>query len=85
MGKEFKLGVYMKPNGNLVSVEENHVSDRPHMKYCVIDGRKISGPIAKLLYPKLKDRPYLVLESSSLNLGWGPSRYLNECEYLGEL
>lgn len=83
MEKVFKLGVYMKSNGNLVTVETIDKAENVNMKYMIIDGRKCNGPIAKLL-PK-NVRPDMVLESSSLKLGWGPSAYMNKCEYLGEL
>ena len=81
--KEFKLGVYLKPNGNLVTIEEN-VHDDGRKFYIVLDGKRNNSRLCKLLL-KPQDRSLIGWESSNLRLGWGPSKYLNNCEYLGEL
>ena len=77
--KDFKYGVYLKQNGNLVLLEKGVI-----YKYFILDGKKITNPLLMALYKKIKEPiPYIVGVSTSV--GWGPTKYLNKCEYLGEL
>jgi hypothetical protein len=81
--KEFKTGVYMKPNGKLVLVTFEFSEERNRELWHVYDGKKANSRLIRAFYPKVKDRPDIVLTGDSL--GWGPSSYLNKSEYLGEL
>lgn len=79
----YKTGVYIKPNGNLVLIEEVH---KDKNKYIVIDGKTNDSVLCKALYPRKSDRPLAGWIAYSLdNLDWGPLTYLKRCEYLGEL
>lgn len=81
--KEFKLGVYIKPNGNLITVSEIKEAENVNFKYEIMDGTKWNSFPYSLLSPV--NRPYKTIGSSSLSLGWGPSAFMNKCEYLTEL
>ena len=81
--KQFKLGVYIKPNGNLVTVEIDDNKETRNSKYIVVDGTKANYGIYMMF--KKSERPFSLIGSSSLDLGWGPSAFMNTCEYLGEL
>ena len=75
--KEYKCGVYLKPNGNLVTVEigEDKI-------FWVCTGQVSKSPLIKLLRPDPMDR---LLGWAGKCIGWGPTKFLEKCEYLGEL
>jgi len=75
--RKFKYGVYMKPSGKLVVLEKGDTC-----KFCLLDGRK------KLGLRIIKKKVTVVLAYAGWHgetIGWGPTNYLNKCEYLGEL
>lgn len=77
-GTDFKYGVYLKPNGKLVLLEKGEKN-----KYHLTDGRRSDNALFRLLKIKPSKRPYVGWSGNSM--GWGPTKFLNKCEYLGEL
>lgn len=77
--KEFKYGVYIKPNGKLVLLDNGG----PNGKYHLLAGAKSNNPYIRLVFPRFKDRPDIGWCGETI--GWGPTAYLNKCEYLGDL
>lgn len=83
MDKKWKNGVYLKRSGHFAIVDFAAVEECVHKRYVVDEGKRQTGWVTKLVYPKVKDRPFLNLIGDSL--GWGPSKFMNTAEYLGEL
>lgn len=79
----FKKGLYRKPrSGKIVYVTKGMSEQFNREVWQVFDGRRANSPIIRAFYPKVKDRPQMVLEGDSL--GWGPSKYLLKAEYIGK-
>lgn len=77
----FKEGVYMKPDGKLVTIEKQNDGS-----YITLDGRLHKSPLVRALARSRGEIPYAGWTSQSLkNMDWGPLKYLSKCEYLGEL
>ena len=77
--REFKHGVYMKLNGKLVSLEKGN-----RVKYHLLDGCKSKNKAINALY-KIQGANAPLMGWDGNSMGWGPTSYLNHCEYLGEL
>lgn len=73
-----KDGVYMKRNGDLVNVYEEF-NEKRNRNMIVIDEGKIKR------HSILRLNIAIVIESTSRELGWGPTRFFHQAEYLGEL
>ncbi len=77
--KEFKDGVYLKPNGNLAI--KYSFEKEGKLKVYVDEGKSkrvaLKGGI-KVMLP-------IVIEGNNHKIGWGPCAFLNKSEYLGEL
>lgn len=79
---EFKLGIYKKKSGKIVYLTKGESDQFKREVFQIYDGRRANNPIIRAMIPRVKDRPLMVLEGDSL--GWGPTKYLNTSEYLGD-
>ena len=77
-----QIGLYKKPNGKIVLVQRGRSSTFKREVWQVYDGRRANSPIIRAFIPRVKDRPLMVMEGDSL--GWGPTKYLNKCSYIGD-
>lgn len=71
-------GVYMKQNGSLVHVYEEFSDKKDRPLIIINEGRTKRHPFFRL-------KIAVVIESTSRELGWGPTRFFHQAEYLGEL
>lgn len=71
----YKYGVYMKPNGKLVSLENGNSNGRYHL----FTGKISMSPLARAFGYSID------VGWCGSTLEWGPTAFIKKCEYLGEL